>query len=107
MIDLSRTRTEDLEAKVLYLAGGPGCGKGTQCEKLVSNFKYQHYSVGDLMRAEVAKESELGLTLKGFQEKGELAPSSMTLQVLTGALKNGNYKYLVDGFPRNLQQGLE
>jgi len=101
MIDLSNSRVEDLDAKILYLSGGPGCGKGTQCEKLENNFKYQHFSIGDLMRAEVSKGTELGNTLKGYQSKGELAPTNLTIDIMCGALHNGNYKYLIDGFPRN------
>ena len=106
MIDLSDKKVEDLDTKILYLSGGPGCGKGTQCEKLVNNFKYIHFSIGDLMRAEVAKGSDLGNELKDIQAKGELAPTSMTLDILWNNLKSGNYKYLVDGFPRNLDQAL-
>jgi len=106
MNDLSNQKIEDLDAKILYLSGGPGCGKGTQCEKLVNNFKYEHFSVGDLMRAEVQKGSELGLKLKEYQSKGELVPTETTLDIIWGALRNGNYKYLIDGFPRNLDQAL-
>ncbi len=55
-------------------AGGPGSGKGTQCEKIVSKFGYTHLSSGDLLRAEVQSGSDRGKQLTAIMEKGELVP---------------------------------
>ena len=55
-------------------AGGPGSGKGTQCEKVVAKYGYTHLSSGDLLRAEVGSGSERGKTLQAIMQKGELVP---------------------------------
>lgn len=54
--------------------GGPGSGKGTQCEKLVQKFHFNHLSSGDLLRAEVQSGSPKGKELKAMMERGELVP---------------------------------
>lgn len=58
----------------MCLAGGPGSGKGTQCEKIVQKYSYTHLSTGDLLRAEVSSGSERGKKLQAIMEKGELVP---------------------------------
>lgn len=55
-------------------AGGPGSGKGTQCEKIVAKYGYTHLSSGDLLRAEVASGSDRGKQLQAIMQKGELVP---------------------------------
>lgn len=56
------------------LAGGPGSGKGTQCEKIVQKYGYTHLSTGDLLRAEVSSGSARGKKLSEIMEKGQLVP---------------------------------
>lgn len=50
--------------KVVFVVGGPGAGKGTQCAKIKETFGFEHYSTGDLLRAEVATGSDIGLEIK-------------------------------------------
>jgi adenylate kinase len=54
--------------------GGPGCGKGTQCAKIVESFKYTHLSTGDLLRSEVSSGSPRGQELSAIMKKGDLVP---------------------------------
>lgn len=54
--------------------GGPGCGKGTQCELIVEKFGHKHLSLGDLLRKQVSSGSELGAMLEEYMKKGELVP---------------------------------
>ncbi|KAK4811627.1 hypothetical protein QYF61_017018 [Mycteria americana] len=60
--------------KIIFVVGGPGSGKGTQCEKIVQKYGYTHLSTGDLLRAEVSSGSERGKKLQAIMEKGELVP---------------------------------
>lgn len=59
---------------LLCFPGGPGSGKGTQCEKIVTKYGYTHLSSGDLLRAEVSSGSERGKQLQAIMQKGELVP---------------------------------
>lgn len=93
------------QPKITYMFGGPGAGKGTQCDKMVKEFKFTHISTGDIMRAEVASGSQLGKELKAIMDKGELVPLEMTIEVLKAGLKkNPSDNYLFDGFPRDMAQ---
>lgn len=81
---------------------GPGSGKGTQCAKLVEKHGWVHLSAGDLLRAEKASGSSLGLEIKAIIDKGNCVPGSVTCELLKNAMvKAGmNNKFLIDGFPR-------
>ena len=87
---------------VVFVIGGPGSGKGTQCAKIVSQFGFTHLSAGDLLREEVKSDTEQGATIKNLMHEGKLVPSEIIVRLLLNAmLASGNDKFLIDGFPRN------
>ena len=95
--------------QIIYVLGGPGSGKGTQCDKLVRDFKFKHISVGDLFRAELATGSDLAKELKAIMDEGKLVPTATTVKILLDAIKanQGCRKFLIDGFPRSVEQAFE
>ncbi|XP_072908888.1 adenylate kinase isoenzyme 5-like isoform X1 [Hemitrygon akajei] len=96
--------------KIIFVVGGPGSGKGTQCEKVVQKYGYTHLSTGDLLRAEVSSGSDRGKALQAIMEKGELVPLETVLEMLKDAMiaKAGVSKgFLIDGYPREVKQGEE
>ena len=97
------------DAKVLFVIGGPGSGKGTQCAKIVEKYGFCHLSSGDLLRAEVTSGSDRGKRLNEIMEKGELVPLDEVLALLRDAmqkkLSEGVTCFLIDGYPRELEQG--
>nr|XP_018678515.1 PREDICTED: UMP-CMP kinase 3-like isoform X1 [Musa acuminata subsp. malaccensis]XP_018678516.1 PREDICTED: UMP-CMP kinase 3-like isoform X1 [Musa acuminata subsp. malaccensis] len=87
---------------VVFVLGGPGSGKGTQCAKIVENFGFTHLSAGDLLRAEIKSGSENGSMISSMIKEGKIVPSEVTVELLQKAmLESGNDKFLIDGFPRN------
>lgn len=97
------------DAKVVFVIGGPGSGKGTQCEKIVQEFGYTHLSSGDLLRAEVNSGSDRGKKLNELMKQGKLVPNKVVLELIKEAmLANVDSKgFLVDGYPRQVDQGAE
>jgi adenylate kinase len=95
---------------IIFVIGGPGSGKGTQCEKIVAKYGYTHLSTGDLLRDEVKSGSARGQQLNAAMERGELVPLDVVLDLLKEAMvkKLGESKgFLIDGYPREVQQGEE
>ncbi|PUZ62522.1 hypothetical protein GQ55_4G364900 [Panicum hallii var. hallii] len=87
---------------VVFVIGGPGSGKGTQCSKIVKHFGFTHLSAGDLLREEAKSDTEQGMMIKNMMHEGKLVPSELIVKLLFKAmLQSGNDKFLVDGFPRN------
>jgi UMP-CMP kinase len=81
---------------------GPGCGKGTQCEKLAAEFGIVHLSAGELLRQEITKGSENGRIIDDYLKKGQIVPVKMSLSLLKEAMRSRPCpRYLIDGFPRN------
>ncbi len=88
------------------LLGPPGSGKGTQAKKLASAHDLTHLSTGDVLRNEIAKDSELGKEAKAYMERGDLVPDELILKMIRECLpseSDGN-GFLLDGFPRTEQQ---
>ncbi|KAK4763804.1 hypothetical protein SAY87_013242 [Trapa incisa] len=87
---------------VVFVLGGPGSGKGTQCANIVQHFGYTHLSAGDLLRAEIKSGSDNGTMIQNMIKEGKIVPSKVTIKLLQNAmLESGNDKFLIDGFPRN------
>lgn len=90
----------------LILLGPPGAGKGTQAERLRADFALAHISTGDMLRAQVAQGTELGLTAKGYMDRGELVPDAVIVEMIIDRIDQADARegFLLDGFPRNESQ---
>lgn len=97
------------EATVIFVLGGPGSGKGTQCAKLVKDYGFTHLSAGDLLRAEQAREgSKYGQLIADYIKAGDIVPQEVTLALLEQAMRESeSKKFLIDGFPRKMDQALK
>jgi hypothetical protein len=86
---------------VICILGGPGSGKGTNCEKLALDYGFRHISTGDLLRS--YKEGKWIETITASMKEGKLVPSDMLLEIVKEEIDRYNYEgvYLLDGFPRN------
>jgi UMP-CMP kinase len=93
--------------QVVFVLGGPGAGKGTQCELIQQNFSgWAHLSAGDLLRAERKQGGALGDAINAKIAAGQLVPAEITVGCLEKGMlqafqKDGTTKFLIDGFPRN------
>lgn len=92
----------------LVLLGPPGAGKGTQAELLSARLGTPHISTGDILRAEIARGSDLGLRAKAFMEKGELVPDDLMLGIVRERLGAPDCAsgFVLDGFPRSVPQAV-
>jgi len=88
---------------IFVLLGAPGSGKGTQAEVLAKAYNMEKISVGDILREEVKKQSELGKTVENFMKQGVLVPDEIIEEVMKEKIKNTD-NLILDGFPRNLKQ---
>lgn len=87
---------------ITFVLGGPGSGKGTQCAKIVENFGFTHLSAGELLRREIASNSEDGAMLLDTIKEGKIVPSEVTVKLIQKEMEScENCKFLIDGFPRN------
>jgi UMP-CMP kinase len=92
--------------QVVFVLGGPGAGKGTNCQRIVDDFGFIHLSAGDLLRAERKNPaSEHGELINTYIKEGQIVPVEITVGLLKKAMEEhsaeGHTKFLVDGFPRN------
>ncbi|KAI1398528.1 uridylate kinase [Hypoxylon fuscum] len=115
------------DVTVLFVLGGPGAGKGTQCERLVARYGFAHLSAGDLLRAEQNRpDSEFGDLIRHHIRNGLIVPMEVTIALLEAAMrqvldepatsasgsqektkKKKKGKFLIDGFPRKLDQAIK
>jgi adenylate kinase len=93
----------------LVLFGPPGAGKGTQSAKLIEKYQLVHVSTGDLFRAHVKNQTELGQKVSQLMADGELVPDAITIAMLEEEVdKNPEAKgFVFDGFPRTVPQAAE
>jgi adenylate kinase len=90
----------------LVLMGPPGAGKGTQAERLVDDFDLPYYATGDILRAAVKEESELGREAKEYMDRGDLVPDDVICKVIMEKVDSPEAEdgFLLDGFPRTTGQ---
>ncbi len=91
----------------VVLLGPPGAGKGTQAQIIAGQLGVPAISTGDIFRANVSGQTELGLKAKGYMDAGNLVPDEITVAMVKGRLAEDDAKggFLLDGFPRTIAQG--
>lgn len=90
----------------LVLLGPPGSGKGTQGERLQENLRLPYYATGDILRAAVREETELGRTAKEYMDRGDLVPDEVIVGVIAERIDSSEALdgFILDGFPRTTPQ---
>jgi adenylate kinase len=88
----------------VVLLGPPGAGKGTQAKQIINKLGLVHLSTGDILRDEVSRETELGMTAKGFMDRGDLVPDQLIIDMIRGRIEAADEGFLLDGFPRTTAQ---
>jgi adenylate kinase len=94
------------ELNLIFL-GPPGAGKGTQADKLRDDFKLPYVATGEIFRAHVKNETELGQQVKAIMNDGGLVPDELVLDLVTSRLDEDDVQdgFILDGFPRTMPQG--
>ena len=90
----------------LVLLGPPGSGKGTQGERLQEDLRLPYYATGDILRAAVRDETELGRTAKEYMDRGDLVPDDVIVGVIAERIDSREAAdgFILDGFPRTEPQ---
>ncbi|RKO99543.1 hypothetical protein CXG81DRAFT_7699, partial [Caulochytrium protostelioides] len=91
---------------IVFVLGGPGAGKGTQCANIVRDYGFVHLSAGDLLRAEQNRpDSQYGEMIKHYIKEGLIVPVEVTFALLRRAIaESPSQRFLIDGFPRKMDQ---
>ncbi len=91
----------------VVIFGAPGSGKGTQSELIIKKYGLDHISTGDVLRAEIKNQTELGKTAETYISKGQLVPDDLIIDMLASVLdsKKDSKGVIFDGFPRTIPQG--
>jgi adenylate kinase len=88
--------------------GAPGAGKGTQCKRILDKYGVEHLSSGDILRKNRAEGTELGEKAKSYMDSGKLVPDDLIVEMMADAiLKAGSVGFVLDGFPRTVNQAEE
>ena len=90
--------------KNIVIFGAPGAGKGTQSEFIVEHYGLTHVSTGDLLRHEIAEQTELGKRIKSIMDAGQLVSDDIVVEMMDKAIAADNKGMLFDGFPRTVAQ---
>jgi len=90
----------------LIMLGAPGAGKGTQAKNLSKKYNIPHISTGDIFRYNIKNKTELGKVAAQYIDKGGLVPDDITVKLIIDRIKDADCKkgYVLDGFPRTIQQ---
>ncbi len=90
----------------LILLGAPGAGKGTQATRLAEHYQIPHISTGDIFRANLKAQTELGMKAKTYMDAGLLVPDELTVDLVMDRISQEDCAngYILDGFPRTLAQ---
>jgi len=90
----------------IVIFGAPGSGKGTQSERIVEKYGINHISTGEVLRAEIAKGTELGKIADGFISQGQLIPDELMVEILANEVDSfvGSKGLIFEGFPRTIPQ---
>jgi adenylate kinase len=90
----------------LILLGPPGAGKGTQAARLTEDFHLPYIATGDMLRAAVKEDTELGKQAKEYMDRGDLVPDDLIIAMILDCMESPDCAdgFLLDGFPRNVQQ---
>ena len=90
----------------IIMLGAPGAGKGTQAKQIADKYSIPHISTGDIFRANIKNNTELGQKAKAYMDKGELVPDELTLDLIMDRFKQPDCEngYVLDGFPRTIPQ---
>lgn len=93
----------------IVLFGPPGAGKGTQSERMIEKYGLTHLSTGDIFRANIKEQTQLGILAKSYMDEGRLVPDSVTINMLRAEVLKANSTngYIFDGFPRTTSQAEE
>ena len=93
----------------IVLFGAPGAGKGTQAKELINKYGIPQISTGDLFRAAIGNQTELGMEAKKFIDNGQLVPDSLTMSIVEERFKESDCEkgFILDGFPRTVFQAEE
>jgi len=122
--DTASSHFDHNKVTVVFVLGGPGAGKGTECASLVTTYDFVHISAGDLLRAEQTREgSQLGALIAEHIREGTVVPMEVTIKLLENSMRaslnerkeaptsvaweGGRGRFLVDGFPRKMDQAIK
>ena len=90
----------------IIMLGAPGAGKGTQAKQIADKYKIPHISTGDIFRANIKNNTELGQKAKQYRDKGLLVPYELNCDLVMDRIKQDDCKngFILDGFPRTIPQ---
>lgn len=90
----------------IIMLGAPGAGKGTQAKMIAGKYGIPHISTGDIFRANIKDQTELGMEAKKYMDQGLLVPDELTVKILLDRVAKDDCRngYVLDGFPRTIPQ---